>query len=328
MSDMADQISNMINSLGSQTQAQATPPQPGVQKPFLNPPVVDTVQQPGQQLAPGQNPDPGQITTLDGTEVDMAAINPDNLNPGSSTQQHSQQQQGQPTQQQQPQVDPALAALQQQIANQNNTIQLLMAQMQAGQNPQPQEPAVPQIQPLDPTAILKAEEAQGLVGDDGKLNVQKLLELFQLAGTRSYQLGREHTLRDVPAVVAPTLNRQAAIQASVSTFWSQNQDLQPFRQQLSAEANAISAQYPHYDLNTVLHQAASSVRGKLQAAGVASQRMQQMQTNPMQPQYTAPQQTQGFIPSGLAPTGQRPQGVQDNRSPMEKQLDDMLGAVG
>lgn len=323
MSDVADQISTMLNTLGTPAPT-AGPTQAG--QPFINSPVVEAPQPP-PAAAPQQtsNPVEGVVQTLDGTVVDMNVINPPNLNGGNPTPQEPAEQPAVPAQ-----PDPTIAALQAQLAQQQQMMQMMMLQMQSGKQPTGDEPPiVPQVTPLDPTAILKQEEVQGLVDEQGKLNLQKLVELFQTAGTRSYQLGREHTLRDVPTVIAPTLNRQTAIQATVSTFWAGNQDLQPFRQQLSQEANAIAAQSPHLDLNTVLHQAAGSVRQKLSSFGQATTRMQQMQQNPAhQPQMPTHNQTHGFVPSGLAPAGSRQTPSADNRTPMERQLDEMFNAVG
>lgn len=305
MSDINQQLSEMIESLGTQGGPPPAPANPQEQRQFIQPPVVE--------VPNPQQPQPqGVVHTLDGTPVDLSTINPDNLDgaPQTEAPQVEQPQTPQPT------ADSTVAMLQQQIAQQQLMLQQLAAQMNT---PSKQEGVVPEIAPLDPNAILSQKDVEGLIDETGRLDVQKLLQLFQLSGQRSYQMGREHTLRDVPAIVAPTLTRQATIQAAVSTFWAQNQDLQPFRQQIAAEANMIAAQNPNLDMGQVLSQTANSVRGKLQAAAQASTRVAQMQQ---------PQPQPGFVPQGLSPVGNRPQAPVDNRSDMQKDLDAMFNAVG
>ena len=342
MSDMQNQIADMISTLGSNPPAQQGTPAPA--QGFMNPPVVENpAQQPTSQPLPTTVQ--GTVQTLDGTVVDMATINPPNLigtpsaqdDPASQAQQPAQQQQQQPAQ-----VDPTITALQQQLAQQSQLLQAMQLQLMQGQQGQQQQQEQPiQIQPVDPSAILKQEEVTGLVDDSGTLSVSKLVELMQKVGQRSYQLGREHTVRDVPSLVEPVVTRQAALHSSVNTFWATNNDLQPFRQQLSQEANSIAAQAPHLPLNTVLNQAAASVRAKLSAFTQAGQIVNNSQSTPgilnqmvqQQPavftQQQVATQVPGFVPNNLAPQGTRPNtNNQDGRSQMEKDIDAMLNAVG
>lgn len=211
-----------------------------------------------------------------------------------------------------PPAPPASDEVLELVRAQNAQIQQLMQTVQTlqegGQRPPAENP--PQI---DPAALVKAEDMEGLVNEDGMIDTTKLANLIATVGTRSYQLAREHTMRDIPEIVSKTAQREAAYAGTIGSFWQANPDLQPFQQDVKAEADQVLAANPSYTLHQVLDAAAKNVRKKLKAYTEAAGLMQGGTPSP-----------NNFPQGGSG--GQRPNG-EDNRTDLQKGIADLLKGV-
>jgi len=130
--------------------------------------------------------------------------------------------------------------------------------------PAPEPEASPVAVP-DATTFLTEQELAGILDEDGQLNSKELLKALTLVAQRSYQLSREHSLRELPEIVTRTAARETAYQAAIANFWVSNSDLQPFKEQMQLTANRIAAAEPNLTINQVLEKTATETRAALNA---------------------------------------------------------------
>lgn len=146
----------------------------------------------------------------------------------------------------------------------------------------PTEPAAPvveskpaPVEKLDPLAKTEPIEDIDFVGDgklddllDTKEGLNKLLNIIvKEAITRSkagsVEEAVQRTFQSVPGLVVNMIRRQSAMEKIVAEFYTENEDLDPYKQTVAIAANGVHAEHPDWEVSQVFDEAAKRARKSL-----------------------------------------------------------------
>lgn len=171
-----------------------------------------------------------------------------------------------------------MLALRQQLAQMSAELSALKeagsTTAQATKEPELQLPTNPaEITSVD---FLQGEDPADLLAEPERLNAL-LNKVATTAARAAVASASEVTIRRIPEIVQRSVAEQSQTQQVVDTFYSQNQDLTPFKPAMAAAARQVFAEDPHQSLADVLTKSGQKVREMLRL------RQTQVGVNPAQP---------------------------------------------
>lgn len=188
------------------------------------------------------------------------------------------------------------------VSSMKQTIQQLQAKVEelSEMNTQSQEEGQPDpFQYEDQTFIESDEDLDNVLNSSEGLN--KLLN-------KANQMAIQHVQKAIPKVVQANVAQQIQLQETVSSFYSENDDLKPHRTFVGKVSERIMSEHPDWSMQKVLEETSKEARKRLKLKGKAEKKSK---TNP------------GFAKSRK--TGKRPDsGKLKGR---EKEIADMLSAT-
>lgn len=157
-----------------------------------------------------------------------------------------------------------------------------------------------------------ADDLEELTKDPAAFN--KLLNSVYRKGVESSNTRiTENFLRSAPEIVKRQVVEHLAIQKSVTQFYTDNKDLIPYKKTVAAIVNKVASENPDFSLKEVLKETEKISRAKLKLTKKASD-------NDGKTGNKFPKKPGGgdrrVVKKGNQTTG------------MEKEIDDMLGALG
>lgn len=131
--------------------------------------------------------------------------------------------------------------------------------------------------------------------------VMKTPENFNALLTSVVNTAVERSLRLMPQVATQLVEQQMNLKTAVTSFYTDNKDLEPHKKYVGFVANEITAQHPDWGLTQILQETEKEVRNRLKLERVVSNenptptptRVQQQINNP----HTA-SSNPGFVPGG------------------------------
>ena len=102
--------------------------------------------------------------------------------------------------------------------------------------------------------FLSDEEADGLLDDPKKLNT--ILN-------RVFQAGREQVMREMPTLVRQQTLSEMTLQQKTQKFWTENKDLDPFKDFVGMVANQVEVDHPDWDYGKIFDKTAEVARERL-----------------------------------------------------------------
>jgi hypothetical protein len=131
---------------------------------------------------------------------------------------------------------------------------------------QPVAPAAP-TQPVVPVAgpieFVSSEEAESLI--------DKPQEVLNAVLNKVFQAGREQAMREMPTLVRQQTLSEVALQGKVQKFWSENKDLEPYRDFCAMVANQVEVENPGLAFDAVLEKTGVVARERLNLSKVTAE---------------------------------------------------------
>lgn len=121
--------------------------------------------------------------------------------------------------------------------------------------PPAERPVQPVNQPATPIEFITADEAEGLL--------DKPQEVLNAVLNKVFQAGREQAMREMPTLVRNQTLTEMTLQQRVQKFWSDNKDLEPYKDFCSMVANQVEVENPGLAFGEVLDKTAETVRTRL-----------------------------------------------------------------
>jgi nicotinate-nucleotide--dimethylbenzimidazole phosphoribosyltransferase len=119
----------------------------------------------------------------------------------------------------------------------------------------PVAPAPTPAAPAGPIEFVSAEEAESLI--------DKPQQVLNAVLNKVFQAGREQAMREMPTLVRQQTLSEVSLQAKVQKFWSENNDLEPYKDFCAMVANQVEVENPGLAFDAVLEKTGEVARGRL-----------------------------------------------------------------
>lgn len=242
---MPDTIDKQIAAMIDAGETDYVEPEPVVDPLVVDPPVIDPV------VDPEPEPEPDPVIDLEPEPEPEPVIDPD----------------PEPTPDPEPDPEPDPTPVESDemktLREENEKLRKQVEDLHVKKIPEPDPPADPEPEPIQEINFLE----EGVDLDDLTRNpdlLNKILNKVFVTGMEQSRKSQEDTLRAVPDIVKTNVATQAGLKREVDKFYTDNEDLKPFKKVVAAVYEELAAENADWTIAKIFEEVGNESRKRLE----------------------------------------------------------------